>query len=117
MHMLFYVIQASPLITPESAKYIQHIVIAICPSYVDPSFLSDGPCNELAWLCYYGDDLPGWARGGGVCFCVKSSQSVFDTPQFRPIHSPKMFPYTSIFNQINDCLWKCIMTIQTSNQV
>ena len=28
------------------------MVFAVCPSYVDSSFLIDGPCNEVAWLCY-----------------------------------------------------------------
>lgn len=59
--------QATPLITNVSVGYIQHITFAVCPSYVDTAQLINGPCNDISWLCYYGDRLPGWNNGGGVC--------------------------------------------------
>ena len=46
--------------------HVQHMVLAVCPSYLDASLLTNGPCNDLLWLCYYGDDIPGWTLGGGV---------------------------------------------------
>ena len=54
------------MISAGNTKYLQRMVFAVCPSYVDSSFLIDGPCNEVAWLCYYGDYLPGWGSGGNV---------------------------------------------------
>ena len=54
------------MISAGNTKYLQRMVFAVCPTYVDSTFLIDGPCNEIAWLCYYGEYLPGWGSGGGV---------------------------------------------------
>ena len=61
--------QTTPLITNTSVGYIQHMTFVVCPSYVDTSLLvnANGPCNDIQWLCYYGDGLGGWSNGGGVC--------------------------------------------------
>ena len=74
VHLLSFLLQISPVITPHNHQFVHHMVVFLCPSYSylpPPSNYSDN-ChrdvpNFYITICTNTRALGSWAIGGEVC--------------------------------------------------